>query len=125
MITPAEPPGYLFDVVMNKIQTAARFRAVKNRLIIFSATLIVSVVALVPAIGAIQNDLAQSGFAQFFSLIFSDANLVAANLTNFTLALLESLPAMSFAAFLTAAFILLWSLRNFSRTIKFIKHQSI
>ncbi|MDO8582162.1 MAG: hypothetical protein Q7S16_04800, partial [bacterium] len=80
----------------------------------------VSFFALLPVFNMMRADMVQSGFAEFFSLLFSDIGMVAAYWQNFAFTLLESLPAVSIAAFLATVLVFLGSLRIITRDMKYI-----
>lgn len=114
-----DPRPQLFDVVMKRI-TMEGVRAAKRRLVIFSVGCVGSFAAVLPAFMMMRTNMAQSGFAEFFSLLFSDMGSVALYWQNFTLTLLESLPAVSIAAFLATLFVFFGSLRFLTRDIKLL-----
>ena len=116
--TPPKPPEGLFAHIMERIREEERFLSFKKRFILFSAVLLASVGAFVPVILAFKTTFAQSGFPQFLSLIFSDFGLVIANWQDFSLALLESLPAMSVIAFLATLYIFFWGFKHLTQAVK-------
>lgn len=68
----------------------------------------------------ISEDMAQSGFGAFVSLLFVDASVLTQSGKEFAYALLESLPALSMSLggiFLIAGLISGWSLVTASRSI--------
>lgn len=114
-----EPSGALAGMIMLRIRKEERFFAMR-RAGIFFIGVIGSLAAFIPAFSAMQADMAQSGIVQFISLVFSDPALVAGIWNDFIFSVLEALPIMSVAAFLTAALMLLGSLRSFVRNIAVI-----
>ena len=119
-LEPLKPPEELFGKIMERIHRQERLAALRKRLIIFSIGLAGSLAAFVPALRLMQQSLAESGFAQFFSLIFSDFGIVLTYWQNFALTLLESLPALSIAVFLVTIFVFLESLKFLVRDTKAI-----
>jgi len=119
-LEPLQAPEELFGKIMERIHRQERLAALRKRLIIFSIGLIASLAAFIPALRLMQQSLAESGFAQFFSLIFSDFGIVLTYWQNFALTLLESLPVLSVAAFLATIFIFLESLKFLVRDTKAI-----
>lgn len=111
-----EPSEALANKIMLSIHRRERVFAVR-RSIVFSVGIIGSLVALIPAFGMMQSDIAQSGIMQFISLLFSDPAVVAGIGNDFIFSVLEALPIISVAAFLTASLMLLGSLRSFARNI--------
>lgn len=112
-----EPHSGLFDVIMKRID-GERVRAAKRRFVIFSVGCIGSLAAVIPTFITMRTSMVQSGFTEFFSLLFSDAGSITAYWQNFALTLLESLPAVSIAAFLATVFVFFGSLRFLTRDIK-------
>ena len=115
-----ELPEGIFDRIMARLKAEQRLLTVKRRLVIFSVGALGSMAAFIPAFKMAQLEISNSGFLQFFSLLFSDFGTVAAYWQSFTILLLESLPAMSLAVFLAVIFVFFESLRFLSRDIKFI-----
>ncbi len=107
---PPEPRAELFALVMRAIVTE-KHRLAKRRLIGFSMLAILSLAAFIPAIGSLQNALIESGTAQFLSLLFSDPGIVLGAWREFSLSILDALPAFSLAAVLVTAVMLLASLK--------------
>ncbi len=116
-----ELPVGLFDNVINQIQ-AKRKSAAKKRLLIFSASTILSVVALFFTFQATRASLVESGFWHFFSLLFSDFKIVVAYGKNFISTLLETLPVTNIIIFLAVAVVFLESVKFLVRNIKDIKN---
>jgi len=112
-------PRGLFDKVMSRIHTEEKI-AKQRRLIFLSLIFVSSLVMLFPSFKMLKEGVAQSGFIQFLSLIFSDFDVVLAYWRNFALVLLEALPVAGLAAFLTSVFILLGSLKFLVRDAKTI-----
>ncbi len=115
-----EPPEGLFEKIMFRIREEQRLLILKKRLAFFSIGMMVSVVSFIPLFNLVQTELSKSGFLQFFSLLFSDFQVVAAYWQNFIMSLLEAIPAMSLALFLIAVFIFLQSLKFWIKNIKLI-----
>ena len=114
-----QPPQGLYEKVIQRIHKEQRILAIKNA-VIFSITLIGSAIAFVPAYNMLLADFTQSGFLEFFSLIFSDFSVVTAYWKNFTLVLLETLPAISLALFLAVLLVFLQSVRALTKDIKIL-----
>jgi len=110
----------LFQKIMSRIGEERRRLAVKRRIFVFSFGLAVSAAAFFPTLNIVKNELAESGFLNFVSLIFSDLGAVLANWQNFLFAILESFPVMSVAAFLATIFVFLQSLKFLNRNAKII-----
>ena len=114
-----QPSDELAEKILGKIKQAQKRKA-KIRLAVFAVVSVLSVVALVPAGYWLWQDVSQSGFFQFVSLLFSDFGMVLAYWHNFVLAVLESLPVLSLIVFSGVAVLLLESIRSLSRNIKII-----
>ena len=95
-----------------------------RKVVLFSATLIASVIGLIPAFKMVSADFAQSGFFNFLSLIFSDFSAVAAYWRSFSLMLMETLPAISVAIFLAVLLTFLQSVRSLTKNVKIIVNNS-
>jgi len=115
-----ELPEGILDRIMARLKAEQRLLTVKRRLAIFSIGLIGSVAAFVPVFKMAQLEISNSGFLQFFSLLFSDFGTVAAYWHSFALSLLETLPVMSVAALSAVVFVFLYSFRFLARDVKFI-----
>jgi len=112
---PAEPPEGLLAMVMARIYEEERMLSVRKRLVLFSMTALMSVAALVPVAGAFRSEFAGSGFYQYFSLIFSDLDIVMVNWRDFGLTLLESLPTTGIISLLLVSLVFFWSLKHLAR----------
>ena len=114
-----KPPEGLYEKVILRLKKEQRLFAIK-RLAVFGLTTIGSAIAFIPAFLAVQTNFAESGFMQFFSLLFSDFEIVIIYWQNFTFSLLEALPVMSLIALLGTILIFLESLKFLTRDIKII-----
>jgi len=119
-----EPPAGLFDKILNRIRKEQRLLALR-RIVIFSVLFFGSIVAIIPSFSTLSSDVRQTGFLQFFSLIFSDFSLVSAYWKNFSLAILETLPAVSLAALAAVILILLQSLKSLIKNIKIYGNRKV
>ena len=115
-----EPPKGLFNKIMARIQEERRLLTIKRRLMIFSLGAVGSAIAFIPALKMVQTGLYESGFMQFFSLIFSDFGTVVSYWQNFVMSLLETFPIIDLAIFLTVILIFLESLKFLVKDIKII-----
>ncbi|HTM67967.1 MAG TPA: hypothetical protein VL426_01580, partial [Candidatus Binatia bacterium] len=87
----------------------------------FSVGAIASASALVPALLALRTAAAESGFVEYFSLLFSDGGAVAAAWQDFAYALMESLPAATIATCLAALLFLIASLDLLTRDVRTLR----
>jgi hypothetical protein len=76
-----------------------------------------SLVGLAPALRTLLSDLAQSGFYEYFSLIFSDSELILSYWKELFFSLAESLPTISIILTLSLLFICFLSLRYLMKQI--------
>lgn len=112
-----EPPAGLFEKIMRRISNEQHISTFKWRIALFSTGVVGSIAAFIPVFQMAKSAFAESGFTQFFSLFFSDLELVVSHWQNFILALLESLPVMSTVALLATVFIFISSLKFLTRDI--------
>jgi len=119
-LEPMEPPMGLLNRVMNRIREEKQLIILKRRMVIFSVGLLASVAIFIPVFRWVQADLIQSGFLQFFSLVFSDFKIVITYWQNFGMSLLETIPAVSLAVLFATIFAFLELLKFWTRDIKLI-----
>ncbi len=122
-ISPIEPPDGLFEKIMSRIARERGFLTLKRRLVIFAFGIAGSAAAFIPIFKMAQAGFVESGFIQFFSLLFSDAETVIVYWRNFGLALLETLPVTSVALLLAAVLVFLESLKLFIKDGKIFLRQ--
>lgn len=111
-----EPPKDLFGKIMSRIRKEQR-TSIRRRIIIFSIGLLGSLAAFIPVFQSARNAFAEFGFIQFFSLLFSDSEIIITYWRSFVLTLLESLPVMSIVALLAIILIFLESLKLLVKNI--------
>jgi len=92
-------------------------RIARIKLWIFSVAMLVFVSVLIPVFGVLSKNLSQSGFYQYFSLIFSDLGILISHWREFGLLLAESLPTMTVITFMLAIFIFFLLLKYIFRQI--------
>ena len=119
-----EPPKGLLGKIIKRIHKEERL-LVFRRVTIFSITLAISLLAFVPTFKILISDFSQSGFINFFSLIFSDFYAVTTYWKSFTMILLETLPTVSLALFLAVVLLLLQSVKSLTKNIKIIKSHNL
>lgn len=110
----------LFKKIMGRIEEEQRISRARRRLAIFSVISVVSLMFFVPVFKFVLSDIYGSGFLQYISLFFSDFEIVSVYWQNFTLLLLESVPAMSLALLFIVVFSFLESIRFVAKNIKLI-----
>ena len=114
-----EPHPDLLKKILTRVHKEERL-FVLRRIILFSVTLMASLLGIVPALKILLSDFSQSGFVSFFSLMFSDFSSVTSHWQSFSLILLESLPAISLAIFLAVLLTFLQSIKSLTKNIKII-----
>ncbi len=114
-----EPPKGLLEKILMRIRKEERV-LVLRRTIIFSVTLMASIIEFMPAFNMLSADFSRSGFLSFFSLMFSDFSSVMPHWKNLAMILLESLPAVSLALFLAIVLVFLQSIKSLLKNIKII-----
>lgn len=95
---PPEPRADLFGKIINRINEEREMVSLKRRIFIFSAGLLCSIAAVIPAFRMARAGFFDSGFLSYFSLLFSDTAIVMAYWKNFSFSLLETLPVIEIAA---------------------------
>jgi len=120
MTTIIEPPAGLLEKIIKRIHREERI-LVLRRVIIFSITLLASVIGLFPTYSMLASDLSQSGFFRFLSLTFSDFSVVTAYWQSFAMILLQSLPALSLALFLAIILTFLQSIKSLTKDVKLLR----
>ena len=90
---------------------------VRVKLWAFSVIGFVSLVGLVPAFKTLSSDLAQSGFYEYLSLVFSNSGSVVSYWKELVFSLAESLPAMSVILTLSLVFVFFLSLKYLMKQI--------
>jgi hypothetical protein len=115
-----EPPAGLFIKVMNRIEAEERIMLLKRRIFVFSCAIFGSTIGLIFSFNFAGNAMIDSGFGEFFSLMFSDPTIVGAYWQNFFLTLLESLPIVEITVFLSVIFLLLQFIRFLNKDIRII-----
>lgn len=114
-----EPSEDLFDRVIYRIDTECRLLNIKRRLAGLFVCFAGSLAALIFSFEAARVSFIESGFVEFFRLMFSDAEIVASHSQSFAFSLLETLPVTSLIIFLTATLALLWSAEFLAKDLKY------
>lgn len=106
-----KPPAGLLDKVMQRIDEEKSIASLKKRLALFSIFLAISAAVSFPLWQTLRVELIQSGFSQYLTLLIYDSRAVAAYWQDFSLTLLETLPAVTLTGALFVIFVILASLR--------------
>lgn len=110
--TEFQAPAGLSEKIIGRIALKEKSR--KNRRLSLSAGFaLLGTGSFVAAVVWFVHDLFRSGFAQIFSLAFSDGMIIATYWQTFALSLLESLPFASLMTCLIALFVAVLSARLF------------
>ncbi|MFA6354440.1 MAG: hypothetical protein WCX12_02030 [Candidatus Paceibacterota bacterium] len=106
-----EPPDGLLDKIILRINTERRRRTIRFRIGLFGVLAVTAVAAFIPAWQELQSEMAGSGFSQFFSLIFSDTQVVLTYWREFILSLIESMPILGITVVLGLVLVFLASVK--------------
>lgn len=113
-----EPPDGLFLKIMCRIEKEKKLLTLRRRIIIFSFGLVSSAVVFAITLGTVRDGFVESGFTSFFSLLFSDTEVVLTYWQNFVQSLLETLPVVGLAVLLMTVAVFLESLKLLTKDIK-------
>lgn len=114
--SPHPAPDFL-SRVMKKIEQKERL-ALKRKLIFHSVFSVLSMAGLVLSWQWLQNNLASTGFWHFFSLLFSDGQVMLAYWQSFVLALIETLPVTALLLLSAAALVCLTFFKHLIKDLK-------
>ncbi len=112
-----QPATDLLDKIILRIKREER-KKIKQQLIIFSLSSMASLVGLILTFLLVRIKIIESGFNQFFSLLFSDLHIVLMYWQNYAFTLLETLPINSLLLFLGSLLILVISARIILQDLK-------
>lgn len=112
-----EPPAGLYSAVLARIALARRRKA-RLHLAADTCVFFFSGILLVPLAQYAGFEIYTSGFYEFFSLFFSDRQVVLNSWQEFVYALLEKLPSVAMLLILAAIITLVWSLRRALLSLK-------
>lgn len=117
LIKPPEPPDNLLEKIMARLHKEQKL-SLRKRIFIFSIGTALSAMAIFLSFKTAQTKFGESGFWQFFSLVFSDFETIKIYWQNFILSLLETLPVTSLIMVLAAVLIFLEFLKSLFKNIK-------
>ena len=112
-----EPVPELFGQIMDRIHKEQNLAVIQRRFIFFSMGLAISIAAFIPAFKMVRAGFIESGFAEYFLLLFSDSEIIAVHWQDYVLSLLESLPVMSLIIFSAVTLLFLESLKLLAKDI--------
>jgi hypothetical protein len=113
-----KPPEDLLEKIMIRVKKEREIIKLKRRLLASFVFGCFSAVVFFPALKFAFSELSQSGFVQFFSLLFSDFKTISIYWQDFIVSLLEIFPATSFLILLSASVALLGAFRFLTKDIK-------
>lgn len=121
-LAPVEPPAGLLAGILAKVEREQQKAFVRRKRHFFftSLTLLVSAISLVQIFQMVQAGFSESGFFNFFSLLFSDFSVVVSYWDNFIISLLETLPVIKLTLLFAVILIFLEMLKLFAKDFKFI-----
>jgi hypothetical protein len=110
-------PDRLLDGIMTGVRQAERWRSIK-KLGLFLPLTFGSILALSFTLQSTWTVSAESGFFSYLALLFSDFNIVMTHWQNYSLTLLETLPATGAVLSLVSILLLINIARLFLRETK-------
>lgn len=113
---PEVPAGLLNRIMVNI--NKKKLAAMRLRFVLFAVGFVCSLAAVIVSFKYVVSGFSESGFADFFDLLFSDSGSVMNYWQSYVYTLLETLPAVSIAAFLAAVFASLETVKFLVRDIK-------
>jgi hypothetical protein len=117
IFTEVSPPHGLYEAILRRVALAER-RHARISVGFFGFATFVLGAALVPAIQYAITQLYASGFYDYFSLLFSDSSFALTYWREFSLSLVESLPALALLLVIPLVVALVWSLRRTVQTAR-------
>jgi len=118
-LSPPEPSPDLLEKVLGRLKEKRR-AAILKKIFWHSLGVTVSGIALIVTFQMAKADFANSGFWQFFSLIFTDSKILVSYWQNYILSLLETLPAINLILLLGSASFFLILLKYWIKDLKII-----
>lgn len=113
------PPKDLGAKIIVRIDKEKRRNAI-SRFLYTGTIMFASLLSIIPSMIYLGKSLQISGFAQYFSLFFSDLSQVALYWKEFSFSLAESLPFISLALFLALLGTFIWSFSITARNAKLV-----
>lgn len=115
----AEPSVNLLGKITDRVRRRETF-LIYQKTAFYSLGVAFSLTALVFSLRSAQAGFAESGFFQFFSLVFTDFKIVAASWQSFALSLLETIPASGLIFTLSSLFVFMSLLKQLIKNASFI-----
>lgn len=123
--TEIEPPAYLLGKIMERIEKEERILMLKKRIAFFFTGLFGLMTGLIYVFRLAQTTIVESGFSQYFSLLFSDTAIVTNYWQNFFITLLETFPITETAVSLFFILLILQVIKFLAKDFKNIKNLQI
>jgi hypothetical protein len=115
-----EPPEGLLQKIMNRINKEERIASLRKRIFVLFGGMLGSLGIFGYVFKAAKAAATESGFSDYFSLIFSNPSIILNYWQNLLGTLLESFPVMETAILLLLAFIILQILKYTTKDMKII-----
>ena len=115
-----ETPKGLETKITARIKNEEK-KMTRIRIFVFGGSSVASFVFSLWAIIYLVKNLKESGFWQYFSLIFSENGAILSYWRELSLSLVESLPVVSLIIFLSAVGLFIWS---FTKTFSNVQNQN-
>ncbi len=116
-----EPPSGLAQAILVRIERRER-RVLIVKIVASACVFGISLLMIGIGFSYFRASLAETGFLQFGSLLFSDFSLIVSNLPDFALSMIESFPVFSAAAMLAGAGFAIWSLATMFSELSVVEH---
>jgi hypothetical protein len=117
-----EPPAYLLNKIMSRIEREERLLSLKRRFFVFFSVFLGLFASLFPVAGTLRTTLDKNGFSSYFHLMFSDPDIVLKYSQNFFATLLETFPVAEVAVLLLIILVMMGSVKILLRDFRSIKN---
>ena len=111
------PPADLYEKIVFRVQRE-EVKSASIRSVFQGCITLASFVFAFPIFINVLNGFSQSGFWQYFSLIFTDSAVVITHFQTFLTSLVESTPFYEITIFLVVLFIFLGSIKYVSENLR-------
>jgi hypothetical protein len=117
-----EPPIGLLQKIMNRIDREEKIASLRRRIFILAGGMIGSLGVFGYALNITRTAVAQSGFSEYLSLIFSNPSVILNYWQNLSMTLLESFPTTEIALLLVLTFAIMQILKYVTKDMKIINN---
>jgi len=118
LIPNREPSELLLSKIMDRVALEKQRQLSRRKLFIFSSSFCLSLILIIPVLQSFISQAVYSGFSEYLHLAFYDFSIISSYGQEWTLSMLESLPALSLAGLLLISVSLLISLKNILANVK-------